>query len=341
MLRIAFLGVGVFAAYLLAVVLIHPVWLGLVNGWLLAVLAWPELLGMALFSWWLYRTHRPGMLTWSLLSIAWLCYALAQTIWLMGDQVLSLPNLAHPWWSDLLFLLQNPFTYLALLLLPSAPGRDLRGLARLRVFLDSVLLMATVTLLFWYFLLVPRYLQRWNSSPARVVELAYVLSDLGLLYILIFMVVYARRPQMERVVLGLLLVGNTLIVIGDLWYAVLNQLAPSSAAPPAVFWLLGYLLVPLAGLMAFRLDSPWYSPACGKISSSATPLARHPDLSPLLLAFCAVFAGELWTDGPGDLSPELWKEPLAPLGSKSGVAGPGAGAPVGGLSGKCAVAARA
>lgn len=248
-LRMAIPGVGVFAAFLLAVTVLHPVWLGLVNGWLLAVLAWPEVLGMALSSWWLFRTHRPGVLTWSLLSIAWLCYALAQTIWLVGTP----PNLAHPWWSDLLFLLQNPFVYLALLLLPSAPGRHLRGLVRLRVFLDSVLLMATATLLFWYFLLVPRYLQRWNSSPARVVELAYVLTDLGLLYILIFMVVYARRPQMERVVLGLVLVGNTLIVTGDLWFAVLNQLAPSSATPPAVFWLLGYLLIPLAGLVAFRL----------------------------------------------------------------------------------------
>jgi signal transduction histidine kinase len=252
-LRLALLGVGAFVAYLLTVTALRPVWLGLVNGWLLVALAWPEFLGLLLLTWWLHSTHRPGVLTWSLLSVAWLCYALAQTIWLVGDQVLSPPNLAHPWWSNLLFLLQNPFTYLALLLLPSAPGHDLHGLARLRVFLDSVLLMATVALLFWYFLLVPRYLERWNSSPAKVLEFTYVLTDLGLLFILIFMVVYARRPRMQRIVLGLLLAANALIVIGDLWYAVLNQLAPSSAAPPAVFWLLGYLLVPLTGLVGFRL----------------------------------------------------------------------------------------
>jgi hypothetical protein len=74
LLRLAFLGVGVCITYFLAVVLLHPAWGGPVTDWLLALLAWPELLGVLLFTGWLRAIGRSDVLTWSLLSVVLLCY---------------------------------------------------------------------------------------------------------------------------------------------------------------------------------------------------------------------------------------------------------------------------
>jgi hypothetical protein len=116
--------------------------------------------------------------------------------------------------------------YPALLLVPSAPDSDLHGLARLRVFLDSVLLMGAMALLFWYFLLLPLVLHSQHTFLAQIANGAYVLVDLGLLFILIYMLLYAKRPEVERIVLGLWIAAAILVFIANLWYVFLHQLTP-------------------------------------------------------------------------------------------------------------------
>jgi signal transduction histidine kinase len=250
----AFLFVGLMAGYQVVVHLIQPPWLDEVNDWLLAVLAWPELLGVVLLSWWLSRTHRPGTVAWWLLSAALLCYAIAQTLWLFGDQVFLPDHVPCPWWSDIFFLLQAPFVYLALMFLPSAARTSLRGLARLRMFLDSLLLMGAVTLLFWSFLFMPLYLQGGQSPISKATNLAYGIVDLGALFILIVIFTYSRYLYVERMVLGLLILAVILVIVGDFWFAALNQAGRhASNDPPDLFWVLAYMLVPLAGLAQYRL----------------------------------------------------------------------------------------
>jgi signal transduction histidine kinase len=250
----AFLFVGLLAAFEVAIHLLHPPWLGVVNDWLLVVLAWAQLPGVVLFSWWLHRTHQPSARTWWLLSAALVCYALACTLLLVGDQVFFPGHPPFPWWSDLFFLLLVPFAYLALLLLPSAPKQQLRGLARTRVFLDSLLLMSAVSLLTYYFLVVPLSQQGGQSRASRITSLAYVIGELGALFILIVMFTYAKRPQVERAVLGLLLGAILMAMAGDLWHVVLNLPARRAPQDPsAAFWMLSHLLVPLAALVWFRL----------------------------------------------------------------------------------------
>src|SRR5690349_15582720 len=59
-LQIAFLVVGLLLAYQLIVTLLQPAWIGPATDWLLALVAWPGLLGVVLLSLWLTRTGQPG-----------------------------------------------------------------------------------------------------------------------------------------------------------------------------------------------------------------------------------------------------------------------------------------
>lgn len=189
------------------------------------------------------------------MSAALFFYALARTLWLIGHQVLFVDYVPFPWWCDLFFLLQFPCLFLAFLLLPSTPDlSSLSGMARLRLFFDSLLLMGAATLLTWYFLMALIPLQSGLSLPRTIAHLAYPIANLGLLFILTIYVLHLRHPQAERAVLGLLILAIVCLIFGDSWYAILTLSGHyQSGDPPDLFWLLGYLGFPLAALMWFRL----------------------------------------------------------------------------------------
>src|ERR1051326_3519378 len=203
----AVLVVSGLSGYQLVVTLLRPPWLGLASCWLLTVLAWLGLLVVVLFSGWASRTHLPVMRTSWLISVALFCYALAQTLWLIGYVSVADP-LPFPWWSDLFFLLQFPCFFLALLLVPDVPeGPRLQGLARLRLFFDSLLLMGAVTFLTWEFLMEQIPLRSRPWFPDKITHLAYPIADLGLLFLLTRLFLQKSRPLAGRAALGLLIVA--------------------------------------------------------------------------------------------------------------------------------------
>jgi signal transduction histidine kinase len=254
MLLGAFLIVALVAGYQLAMTLLRPPWLGPVSDWLLFMLAWLELLGMVIFSWWASRAHRPVALSGWLLSAALFFFAIAQTLWLVGHEFLFTGSVPVPWWSDLFFFLQFPCFFLALLLVPCAPDRGPQGLVRLRMLLDSLLLMGAAALFSWYFLLAPMYLESTLSLIGKMTDLAFPVADLGVIFILVVLFTHAKRPQAGRVALGLLIVAFILLIIGDVWFAILSLLGGYRPGdPPDVFWMPCYLLFPLAALAQYRL----------------------------------------------------------------------------------------
>lgn len=183
---------------------------------------------------------------------------------IIGTHLLLLEPLPFPWWSDLLWLLQYPLFFLALLLAPSSAAPLPHGLARLKLLLDFSLLMGAVTLLTWYFLLTPISLESQQPLASKFTNLAYPVGDLGVLFLLCVLFLRVRRPQGKRLVIGLLGVALLLLIIGDSWYAALNLHGHyQPGGPSSIFWCLSYLLFPLAGLVAIRLTRhvPAFRPA--------------------------------------------------------------------------------
>jgi signal transduction histidine kinase len=237
--------------YQLVVTLLHPPWISPVTDWLRAALAWPELVLVAWVSRWLTRTRRPEALSWWLLSVALLSYVIARNLWTIYDRFIYPNHVPFPTFPDLFFILQYPFFFLALVLLPGAPSWR----PRLKVMLDCLLLMGAASALSWYFILAPIYVQSGESPPGKVVNLAYPLADLCLLFGLTVALIY-RPCLVARAVLSLLIVAVLCLVVADSLAASL-LLYPShvyrTGNLPDLFWMAFYLLVPLAGLVLLRL----------------------------------------------------------------------------------------
>lgn len=164
--------------YQIGAMLLRPSWLGPVTDWLRAALAWPELFVVLAVSLRLTQAHRPGGRSWWMFDLGLTAYACARTLWTVADQVIFASRVPSPSWPDLFFVLQYPFFFLAVLLLPG--GR--LTCSWLRLILDSLLMLGASTALSSYFLLVPMYLQSHLSLPGKLVILGYPLGDLGILF---------------------------------------------------------------------------------------------------------------------------------------------------------------
>ena len=232
---------------------------------------------------------------------------------------MSLPDhLPFPWWSDLFLLLQFPCFFLALLLVPDEEQRPrLEGLARLRLFFDSLLLMGAVTFLTWEFLLEEISLQSRLWFPDKVTHLAYPIADVGLLFLLTRFFLQPRRSPASRAALGLLIVAFACFILGNSWYAALllsDRYQPGD--PPGLFWLRGSLGFPLAALVRFRLtrDEP-VTPAEQPVTQAGLGLQRQDVQEGLrfLLPFGAAVLASVVLLVRGLLEAQAGRDPLGAL----------------------------
>ena len=250
------LGIVVACALLLsfqlALFLRHPPGNGPVTDWLRAALAWPELAIVVAVSLWLSRRHRPEALSWWLFSGGTLCYAIARTWWTLDDAVIYHHGVPFPTFPDLLFVLQYPFYFLAVLLFP------LDGVwgSRLLAILDALLWMGAATAVVWYFLLAPLYMATRFSPLAKAVSLGYPVADLFLLLALVLILLRALRHGEDRPVVGLVVASFACLIVADAGAAFLI-LHPAheyrTGQLPDFFWLAADLLIPLAALVQVRV----------------------------------------------------------------------------------------
>lgn len=284
---------GVVLLYQLVVTLLQPVWLGAVTDWLRAVLAWPELVVVGFVSWRLTRLQSREARSWRMLSVAFVSYTIARTYWTLDDRFIHPNHVPFPTLPDVFFLLQYPFFFLALILVPGAPPWG----PRVRVILDCLLLMGAASALSWYFLLAPIYLESGESVLGKLVNLAYPLWDLCLLFGLIVALVY-RRCSLDRAVLSLLIVAVLCLVIADSWAAfviLVPQHFYATGHPSDLFWMAFYLLVPVTGVVALRLKQRKHPDATGTLARASARLPpQHSDrqeafrfLSPFAAALLA------------------------------------------------------
>lgn len=261
----AFLVVGVLVGYQLGVILLTPQWAASVTGWLRAALAWPEVFLLLLLSVWLTRTGRPEAPTWWLLSVSMLGYAVGKTL-LVGFDQFSSHQVPFPWWSDFFYLVTLPCFFLAPMLWPGVLAHRQAGLARAKVLLDTLLMMGAATALSWYFFLAPLFMQSAASWLAKAVNLAYPVADLGGFFALTVVLLRSDRHSDHTVILRLLLVATACLILADSWMVGLRLYAPSqSGALPDLLFLIASLLLPLAGLVQFRLAQ----------RASLAPAERH------------------------------------------------------------------
>ena len=313
-LQIAFLVAGGLIASQLTITLLQPPWLSSVTDWLRALLSWPELFLVVFVSWWLTRARQPGARSAWMMSVALVSYAIARTLWTVDDRFISPNAVPFPSLPDVFFLLQYPFYFLALVLMPGVPpwGR------RVKVMLDCVLLMGAASALSWYFLLAPLYSHSGELPLGKLVNLAYPLWDLCLLFGLTVVLIY-RRCQIERAVLALVTVAVLCLVIADslaAWLLLYPSHVYQTGHPSDVFWNAFYLLLPLAVLAKLRVTQ--HNLTCGDVVPVPTeerPPLQKEDLTEVfrfLFPFAAALLASVLIAMRAIIAPLRPMPPLAP-----------------------------
>jgi len=188
---------------------------------------------------------------------AWLCVGLGLLFNSFGGTYYTYLEAIHlspfPSYSDIGFTLLYPFTFVGLLLMPTA----LRF--RVRMGLDALITTLSIFGISWFFVLSPVYFanvqQRLSVTQvvALVVGLSYPCWDIVL--ILAIALIIQRRT--EKVLFSsflLLALGIAALVWADTAYAYTNiftQTYQSGTSWIDPFWFIGYILMGLAGLYQY------------------------------------------------------------------------------------------
>ncbi len=249
-------------SYQLGVTLLHPAWSAPVTDWLRAALAWGALLLVGFVSVWLTRAHRRDALSWWMGTAALLSYTTARTLWTVSNQLIFHHGVPFPSFPDLFFVLQYPFFFLMVILLPYSR----QCASRVILILDALLLMGAASALDWSFVLAPMYVVGGVSKLARDILLAYPVGDLFVFGALTMTLLRPCRFSADRVALGVLVAAFACLFVADFLVGVII-VSPhnvhhvyTTGNPPDLFWMAFYLLIPLAALVRLRLaqhEPPW------------------------------------------------------------------------------------
>ncbi len=250
MLRTAFAATGLLLAFQLAVILLQPDWIGPVTIWLEVLLAWCGVLVVVLLSRWFTRTSLPTAPSWWCVSAGLLANALARTVRLVEFLYVYPSPAARPTFADLIFFLQYPCYFLALLLVPLAYPTMRRAL----MIVDGCLLLGAGVALSWFFLLAPIYQSSHETPLGKLVNLSFPVGDLAIFFGLTMIWLRYRASSAERMVVVLLFLASSCLIVASSWYALLllRGSGYQEGSPPNLFWLAFILLVPLAGLVQFQ-----------------------------------------------------------------------------------------
>ncbi len=217
-----------------------------------------------------------------LLGVACGCWAVGEGIWGWYEIVLARP-VPFPSVADVAYLSATPLAAAGLLSLP----RGLRQRSqRARAALDGWLLVGSLLLLSWSFVLEPMLRSGGQDRLVLSVSLSYPVSDLALATIAVLVARHASGSQRRTtlVVVGALLA----MAVADSAFTVLQlDDAYTSGGVLDGGWVLGYALLALAG----RVDDP-----DGEVVSSDNTVGRVAALLPygaLGVAALAVVLGGL------------------------------------------------
>jgi hypothetical protein len=189
---------------------------------------------------------------WGLIGVAAGLWGLGQAAWTCQEVFLNLtPATLFPSFPDVGYLLSVPFAIAGLLRLPgAATSND----ARLRTVLDGLLIAGALLFISWDVVLGPVYASSSTDTFAQVVGLAYPISDIAMVTILVLTL--SRLQIGQRLPLILLACGVLLNAVADSSFAFLTTLQSyTSVNFPDLGWTMGYALIGLAALRALSTSA--------------------------------------------------------------------------------------
>lgn len=205
-------------------------------------------LGMIFGAQWSYRFDRT-------LGNAWRLFALAMGGWAIGDVFWAVYGLLgreipYPSIADIFYLSTYVFFFIGILQYPRLHHKGAVDTVDSGwIWLDVFIILFSAGGIFWNFLIGPALQDSTQSPLAILVNAAYPMGDLLLIFAITLMIFLPRSPLWMRPIY-LMLAGHTLSVIADgiFAYQIINQIDTTGAFVNILFSL-GPLVLMLSGLL--------------------------------------------------------------------------------------------
>ena len=182
-------------------------------------------------------------------QIAWMFITLAFSFYAVGDILyaileLILYQLSFPSIADFFYLAFYPLIALGIYYIPQF---SFTRNEKLKIFLDIGIIVVTVGLIFWTFLIVPM-LSIQENSFANIVSVIYIIGDF-LLFFVLLRLLYSKLDEYMGPVL-ILSMGILVMIVTDSLYALqTSQGTYVSGGLLDTGWILSFVLVGLAAFL--------------------------------------------------------------------------------------------
>jgi diguanylate cyclase (GGDEF)-like protein len=189
--------------------------------------------------------------SWLLIGMGCAGWAIGEAIWCYYE-LLAGRDTPFPSMADAGFLV---FPALAMCGLLTRPSAAFSGQGRTRVTLDATIVATGLFVVSWVTALGATYHAGGDSRFAELVSLAYPVSDLALLTVLVVVLTYARSGN--RTGLAWIGLGLIALCIGDSGFAYLTDIGKYGAVNLIdAGWVVGFLLVAVAAVVDRTADEP-------------------------------------------------------------------------------------
>jgi len=187
---------------------------------------------------------RRARIAWTFLFLGQISFTLGDITWAVLEVGLHQEPIASV--SDVFYLMFYPFVAIGILLLPAVP---LTRKEKLKLLLDTGIVMISAVLVFWAFLIEPTIAANREDTMVLAISLAYPVMDLILFFALLQLLFRRLRSEEQRPLL-LLAVGIVIGIVTDVVY--LMQTLQETYATGNFLdmgWLVSYAFVGLAGVL--------------------------------------------------------------------------------------------
>ncbi len=188
------------------------------------------------------RYGRRVHIAWMFITLAFTFYAVGDILWAILELVFHLDP--FPSVADVFYLTFYPVFALGIYYLPRF---SFTRSENLKIFIDMGIIVSTVGLLFWTFLIVPTFSSQENSF-ANIVSAIYIIGDF-LLFFVLLRLLYSKFDEYMGPVL-LLSIGVLVMIVTDSIYAFQTlQGTYVSGGLLDTGWILSFILVGLAAFL--------------------------------------------------------------------------------------------
>lgn len=202
------------------------------------------------------RRASVGRATWALFAVSSFAWGAGEVVWCYYALIKNIP-VPFPSLADVGFLTAVPLAFAGLLVYPAGQRRP--G-ARIQGVLDGCIISTSLLFASWATVLGPLYRSHQGGVLKQVISLAYPMSDVIMVSLVIILI--ARAGRTGRIRLELVMAGVVAFAVSDSAFAYLTEVnSYNGGSFLDTGWVAGYLLIALGALWAITAPAPEVSEA--------------------------------------------------------------------------------